>query len=71
MHETALRGEGSRERHEAIDGNVFGPCGRAQAGCRKESGDIDAERPQALPQHFPPLAKRGLGDGFEKRPVAG
>ena len=47
MPQGVLHGEETpRKRNEAVDRDVFGARHWAQVRCRKEVGDIGAERPQ-------------------------
>ena len=71
MPETAVRGEGPRQRCKAGDRDILGARRRVESGGREQRRNIDTKRTQALTQHLAPLAERGLRYGFEELAIAG
>lgn len=65
-----MRRDRLRERHEAGNRNVLGPRRRVKAGRGDQSSGVAAERPQALPQHFAPLAEGCLRHLLEACAIA-
>ena len=65
-----MRRDCLRERYEAGNRNVLGPRRRVKAGSGDQSRGVAAERPQALPQHFAPLAEGCLRHLLEACAVA-
>src|SRR4051812_30072187 len=63
--------ECARQRDKTLDRNLFGAFGRIDSGFFEQGGRIDTEGFQALPQHFPPLAERRLGDPLQYAAITG
>ena len=71
MPETAGRGESPGQRDEAGDRDLLGARRRAKTRRRNQARHVDAQRAQALAQHFPPLSEGGLGYRLEDFAVTG
>ena len=70
MPETALGGESPGERYKTGYRDIFRACRRIEPGCGEERRHVDAERAEALAQHFAPLPEGGLSYCFEEAALA-
>src|SRR5579864_3133435 len=64
------RREGTRQRDEIADRKVLGAGGGIEPGRREQGRDLDAERAQALAQHFASLAECRLSRALQQPTLA-